>query len=127
MKKLVFTISFLSLAFFGSSQSTKGITGKPDTSYSVHSAYASTIKTHPGAKIVNEIRSPSIIEERNIVYCVTANRKFLLDAFYSKHKATSKKVAVIIIHGGGWRTGNRTLHYPMAQRLADMGYTCFTP
>src|SRR5688572_8539518 len=127
MKKLGFTISFLSLAFFGSSQSTKGITGKPDTSYSVHSAYASTIKTNPEAKIVNEFHSSGIIEEKNIVYCVSSNRKFLLDAFYPKQKATSKKIALIIIHGGGWRTGNRTLHYPMAQRLADFGYTCFTP
>jgi pectinesterase len=33
----------------------------------------------------------------------------------------------MIIHGGGWRSGNRTQHYPLAQRLADLGYVCFTP
>src|SRR5688572_2249317 len=127
MKKLGFAILFLAIAFFGSSQSTKGITGKPDTSYSIHSAYASTVKTNPEAKIVNEFHSSAIIEEKNILYCVSGNRKFLLDAFYPKQKATGKRIAIIIIHGGGWRTGNRTLHYPMAQRLADFGYTCFSP
>ena len=33
----------------------------------------------------------------------------------------------MIIHGGGWRSGNRGQHYPLAQRLADLGYVCFTP
>lgn len=33
----------------------------------------------------------------------------------------------MIIHGGGWRSGNRTQHYPLAQRLAGLGYVCFTP
>ena len=33
----------------------------------------------------------------------------------------------MIIHGGGWRSGNRMQHYPLAQRLADLGYVCFTP
>ena len=33
----------------------------------------------------------------------------------------------MIIHGGGWRSGNRSQHYPLAQRLAQFGYVCFTP
>src|SRR5688572_6399756 len=127
MKKLSVVILFFLVALNGYSQSTKGITGKPDTSYSIHSAYASTVKTNPEAKIVNELQSPAITEEKNIIYCVTGNRKFLLDAFYPKQKGTAKRIALIIIHGGGWRTGNRTLHYPMAQRLAGIGYVCFTP
>ena len=71
--------------------------------------------------------SASISEEKNIVYCSAGNRKLLLDAFYPKQKTAEKRIAIIIVHGGGWRTGNRTLHYPLAQRLAKMGYACFTP
>ena len=37
------------------------------------------------------------------------------------------RTAIIIIHGGGWRSGNRTQHYPLAQKLAELGYVCFTP
>ena len=127
MKKVYVTILFLLILLYGFSQSTKGITGKPDTSYSLYSAYAGTIKSNPEAKIVNELHSPSIAEERTITYCTIGSRKFLIDAFYPKQQNTNKRIAIIIVHGGGWRTGNRTLHYPLAQRLADLGYVCFTP
>ena len=33
----------------------------------------------------------------------------------------------MIIHGGGWRSGNRSQHYPLAQRLADSVMFAFTP
>jgi len=108
-------------------QSYAGITNIPDTTYSLYSAYAGTIKTNPEAKFVNEIHISNLVEEKNINYCKIGDRKLLMDAFYTKWKASPKRAAVIIIHGGGWRSGNRTLHYPLAQRLAKLGYVCFTP
>jgi pectinesterase len=108
-------------------QRTEGITGKPDTSYSIQSAYNGTIKTNPEAKIVGEITFSNLVEEKNINYCKIGDRKLSMDVFYAKGKASSKRTAIIIIHGGGWRSGNRTLHYPLAQRLAKLGYVCFTP
>lgn len=127
MKKVSIAILFFLSHFYGFSQSAKGITGKADTSYSLYSAYAGTIKSNPEAKIVNEIHSTSIAEEKSITYCAAGNRKFLIDAFYPKQQSSNKRIAIIIVHGGGWRTGNRTLHYPLAQRLAGLGYVCFTP
>ena len=127
MKKNCFVILFLLIALYGFSQSTKGITGKPDTSYSLSSAYAGTIKSNPEAMFVEELPSPSVVEEKNIIYCDNGMRKLLLDAFYPKQETSAKRIAVIIVHGGGWRTGNRALHYPLAQRLGVMGYACFTP
>ena len=108
-------------------QSYAGITNIPDTTYSLYSAYAGTIKTNPEAKLVNEIHFSNLVEEKNINYCKIGDRKLLMDAFYAKWKASPKRTAIIIIHGGGWRSGNRTLHHPLAQRLAKMGYVCFTP
>jgi pectinesterase len=108
-------------------QSMAGVTGKPDTSYTTYSAYISSRKTHPNIKIVNEFHSKSVKEKRNITYCTTGERNLLLDVFYPSAKAKSKRAAIMIIHGGGWRSGNRTQHYPLAERLADLGYVCFTP
>jgi pectin methylesterase-like acyl-CoA thioesterase/acetyl esterase/lipase len=108
-------------------QRTEGVTGKPDTSYSISSAYAGTIKTNPEAKIADEITFSNLVKEKNISYCKIGDRKLLLDVFYAKWKASPKRTAIIIIHGGGWRTGNRILHYQLAQRLAKLGYVCFTP
>jgi pectinesterase len=50
----------------------------------------------------------------------------MIDAFTPKQSST-KRIAVIMIHGGGWRSGNRTQHYPLAESLAHLGYVCFTP
>ncbi|MBD0278568.1 MAG: alpha/beta hydrolase, partial [Flavisolibacter sp.] len=112
---------------FIQAQSTTGITGKPDTSYTTYSAYNSTRKTHPDIKIVPEFKSPSVSEKRNIAYCKVGDRNLLLDVFYPKQKSKAARPAILIIHGGGWRSGNRTQHYPLAQRLAAAGYVCFTP
>ncbi len=107
-------------------QITSGITGKPDTSYTTYSAYISTKKEHPDIRIVNEEKLGSVKENRNITYCTVEKRKLNLDVF-SPGKPSQKQTAIIIIHGGGWRTGNRSQHYPLAQRLANLGYVCFTP
>lgn len=108
-------------------QSNAGITGNKDTSYTTFSAYQSTVKTHPEIGIVPEFKSPSIKEKRGIIYCTTGNRKLVLDAFYPKKKSKRNRTAILIIHGGGWRSGDRSQHYPLAQRLAPLGYVCFAP
>ena len=108
-------------------QSTAGITGKPDTSYTIYSAYLGTKKTNPETKVTGEFYSASVSEKINITYCTIEKRKLLLDIFYPKQKNSGKRTAVILIHGGGWRSGNKALHHPLARRLAAMGYVCFTP
>src|SRR6185436_1806201 len=120
----VFSFLFVTTSI---AQRTEGITGKPDTSFSLAAAYAGIVKTNPEAKIVNELHFSNLVEENNINYCKVGDRKLLMDVFYAKWKASSKRTAVIIIHGGGWRSGDRNLHYPLAQRLAKLGYVCFTP
>ena len=107
-------------------QYTAGITGKPDTSYTTHSAYLSTKKSHPGIRIVEEEKFASVIETKNVIYCSVNERNLELDVFAPK-KAGNNRCAIIIIHGGGWRSGNRSQHYPLAQHLANLGYVCFTP
>lgn len=108
-------------------QSNQGITGKRDTGYSTYSAYINTLKSHPGIKIVAEFKSAAIQEKRDITYCNINKRNLKLDAFLPSQDAARNGVAVIFIHGGGWRTGDRSQHYPLAQKLASLGYTCFTP
>lgn len=102
-----------------------GVTGISDTSYSTQSAYLSTKKQHPDIIIVGVLRSTIIREKRNINYTSIGKRKLFLDAF--QPVKAGNRTAIIIIHGGGWRSGNRAQHYPLAQHLANLGYTCFTP
>lgn len=108
-------------------QSTSGITGIPDTSYSNASAYRSSLKHYPGISLVAEIHDTAIAVQKDIIYCNPGNRELHLDLFYPKKKEQRNGAAVIIVHGGGWRSGNRTQHYPLAERLAVLGYVCYTP
>lgn len=107
--------------------SLEGVTGMPDTSYNNQAAYRSTVKNYPNIKLVAVTHTASVIEKKNIVYCSLEKRQLLLDAFIPAKKNKKKRTAVIIIHGGGWRSGNRTQHYPLAETLASRGYVCFTP
>lgn len=126
MRFLAF-LFFLAFQLTVSAQSTAGITGKRDTSYTTYSAYIKTKKSHPNIKIVPEFKYASVSAKKDIVYCKVGDRNLLLDAFYPKTKSKKGRTAILIIYGGGWRSGNRTQHYPLAEKLASLGYVCFTP
>jgi acetyl esterase/lipase len=108
-------------------QSLKGITGKPDTSYTTFSAFQQTKKHFPDITIVQQFNYPDVAEKKGITYCTIKHRNLLIDAFIPKVRDVKKTAAIIFIHGGGWRSGSRSQHYPLAERLAHLGYACFTP
>lgn len=128
MKQIILIIGFIVLYnSHALPQSVAGITGQTDTSYTTYSAWRSSLKTNPDITIVGEFHFDSVAEKRNISYCKTDKRDLLLDVFYPKQKNKALRTAIIIIHGGGWRSGSRAQHYPLAQQLANLGYVCFTP
>ncbi|WP_276483733.1 alpha/beta hydrolase [Paraflavitalea pollutisoli] len=119
---------FLSLSsFVASAQITTGLTGIPDTSFNNPGAYKKELKYHPGISLVTTTTMPAVKQDTGIVYCTTGTRQLLLDVFAPKGKSRKQRPAILIIHGGGWRSGNRTQHHPLAQQLASRGYVCFTP
>jgi pectinesterase len=122
MRILFFCIFILKVAH---SQSSAGITNQIDSSYSSYKALIDTKKSHPEISLVVEFKDLNINEKREIIYKNNSNRPLQLDAFWPK-KSIQKTPAIIIIHGGGWRTGNRKQHIPMAQKLASLGYATFT-
>src|SRR3954452_7094050 len=107
-------------------QSITGITNKPDTSYTTYSAYKYSKADNPNIKIVGDFNYNDVAIKKSITYCAIGDRNLVIDAFTPK-QSSNKRVAVIMIHGGGWRTGNRSQHYPLAESLAHLGYVCFTP
>jgi acetyl esterase/lipase len=113
-------------------QSWPGLTRMHDTSYNNGAAYRSVIKNYPDAILVPYQHSPDIEETRNVGYCTvrtdSTSRGLRIDEFsLTPKKKDKKRTAIIIIHGGGWRSGNRTQHHALAQHLAMLGYVCFTP
>jgi acetyl esterase/lipase len=119
---------FFSLAAYPQAQHIDGFEHYPDTSYTTWSAFVSTRKTHPEIKIVPELRSKKIVAKKGIRY-IPAGGKYIrwVDAFYPAGKSKEKHPAIVIIHGGGWRSGYPQQHNPLAEHLATRGYSCFTP
>jgi acetyl esterase/lipase len=106
-------------------QSTEFITQIPDTSFTTKSDYQKNIKKYPFIRIVRDTAIQHVIQRRNLVYCDVGNRELHIDAF-SPSSTSQPSPAVLIIHGGGWRSGNRQQHTALAQRLAALGYATFT-
>jgi acetyl esterase/lipase len=126
MRSVLFLSILLSFTVQVHAQNKAGITGKTDTSYTTYSAYKSTLKKYPDISVVPEQPSAKVKEVRNLTYCSTGGRSLHIDAFIPKIQPRKKKPGILIIHGGGWRSGNRTQHIPLAQRLAQAGYAAFT-
>jgi pectinesterase len=108
-------------------QSLAGITGIPDTSYTVAGEYAKHVKKYPDIKIAHPQITGKLKQQLNVPYCKLSTRSLTLDVFSLPKGANVNRTAIIIIHGGGWRSGDKSLHHPLAQQLAQMGYVCFTP
>ncbi|TDX12769.1 alpha/beta hydrolase [Flavobacterium sp. S87F.05.LMB.W.Kidney.N] len=104
----------------------KGITNVRDTSFTNASAFKKTLKYFPQTTRVPELHFDNVMQKTDITYCSYGKRKMKLDIFYDKN-VKKKQTAIIIIHGGGWRSGSRQQHHQMAEKLASLGYVCFTP
>lgn len=95
-----------------------------DTSYNVLSTYNKEIKRFPSIEIVKEKKYKNLIFSIDLVYNIVDSRQLHLDAYYKKGRKIQP--AVLLIHGGGWKSGDKSQMKIYAQELAIKGYSCFT-
>jgi acetyl esterase/lipase len=94
-----------------------------DTSYTIKSTYAKLIKKHPFITIPEIKANPDVKEMFDLVYNKEQDRVLHFDAFINTKK--KKNPAVILIHGGGWRSGNKSQMQFLGKEIAAKGYSCF--
>jgi acetyl esterase/lipase len=94
-----------------------------DTTYTVKSVYDKVKKDHPYISCVPARKYKNVNQKKEIVYKKINNRELHLDAYYNKSKKL--KPAIIIIHGGGWRSGNKSQMETFAIEMASKEYSCF--
>ena len=126
---LMFTkinISLFSLLTFSASLFAQQMNITRDTSFTTYSAFKSAIKKYPFISIAKPAVPGNISSQTNIAYSSLGKRLLQLDAFYPTVKSVKAVPAVLFIFGGGWRSGNRWQHVPMAQQVASRGYVTFT-
>lgn len=95
-----------------------------DTSYTINSEYSRRIKQFPFIEIKKPVEYKTVSVLKDVVYKNLGSRTLLLDAYYYNKKENNP--AVILVHGGGWKSGNKSLMRPLAQDIASTGYACFT-
>lgn len=96
-----------------------------DTTYNVGRVHRQIHKAYPEAVPAIDSMPSSIRAERDIVYAALkqtafGKRELHLDVFRPNDE--KKYPAVIMVHGGGWRSGTRSMQVPMAQMLAAKGF-----
>ena len=93
-----------------------------DTSYTPHSAFEKYKKDYPFIKLARYDISKKYHQQKSIPYVSYGVRELVLDIFSDDNKTGTTKPGVIMIHGGGWRSDDRDLMYPLAGYLAEHGY-----
>ena len=89
-----------------------------DTSFTFYSAYQKSKKQFP------DISPPEVAfqgkENLGLEYKNLGYRSLKMDVFQpSEEKAAP---GLVLVHGGGWKTGDRSLQIPLAKALASRGY-----
>ncbi|WP_163708101.1 alpha/beta hydrolase [Mangrovibacterium lignilyticum] len=93
-----------------------------DTSFSIQSTWQKFKKHYPNITPISEIQSNQFLSLRDQVYRVRENRILRMDIFIPNKKPDKKRPLIMMIHGGGWRSGDKSHLVPLAQKLAIDGY-----
>jgi pectinesterase len=92
-----------------------------DTSFTIHSAYIKEKKKYPLIEVAKPTIPKNISIKKDIVYTSIKQRDLHLDIYYPRSKK-QKHPAVLLIHGGGWKSGDKSQNEAMALQLASKGY-----
>ncbi len=94
-----------------------------DSSFTNYSELQKVRKKYPEAQLTVPAVKSSVSLAENVIYTSFPGRKLHLDAYL--HESIGKKPAVILIHGGGWKSGNKEMMKPLAMAVANKGFNCF--
>lgn len=78
-------------------------------------------KKHPQITVY-QASYDNVICCNNVVYREEGERQITSDIFLPKDTVGKSYPLVIFIHGGGWRSGNKTMDHPMALSVTPHGY-----
>jgi len=101
-------------------------TGIRDTSFSVSSSYQKEKKGHPEIAIADSSMPEGVQVFRNIVYKKSPKRNLHLDIYSKALNPEKPAAAVLMVFGGGWRSGDRSHNNTLARQLAARGFVAIT-
>ncbi|NJO88769.1 MAG: alpha/beta hydrolase [Chloroflexia bacterium] len=96
-----------------------------DTTYSIQAQTKKYNKEYPYIVPISYGDTSKLTIHHNLVYENYRTRKLHLDVAYLSKKSKKRLPAVILVHGGGWRSGDKSMQEPMAYELARNGFITF--
>lgn len=121
--KFLSILGFLLVSAAGFCQSEKPI--PLDTSYNPGHAWNNLVKHYPGIQFPPATLPDGVKAEYNLVYATLektpyGKRELHLDVIQPAKRG--KYPALVMIHGGAWRSGTKEMEHPMALYAAAHGY-----
>ncbi len=120
MKKLVFILSIL-FSITADAQ----LSFPRDTSFNIPATFEKEKKKRPYIVVADPEIPKDVAVKKNIVFKRAGTHSLTLDIFYPTKKKKNTP-AVLLIFGGGWRSGDKTHNYAMATELAKQGFVAVT-
>lgn len=97
-----------------------------DHYFTIQSATAKVQQQYPFAVPAAPTVPPGVTVHRDVVYRTILERHLCMDICVPSRTAQGMVPGIILIHGGGWRSGDRSMELPMALQLAGRGYVAAT-
>ncbi|AUD00888.1 nucleoside hydrolase-like domain-containing protein [Spirosoma pollinicola] len=98
-------------------------TGGRDTSFTVKGSYLREKKNYPDISLADSTLPAGIRVDKAITYSKPiAGRELKLDVFAQPVVSGKARPAIVMIHGGGWRSGDRSHNNTLAGQLAAKGF-----
>lgn len=95
-----------------------------DTSFSTSSAYQKEVKNFPFISIAQPCCPEAITIKKEIEYTSYGDRILHIDLYLPAQYQNKKHPSVLLIHGGGWQSGNKSMQSPLASFLSSKGFVC---
>lgn len=93
-----------------------------DTSYTVTNEWNKNHKKYPFITIVGNGDTTHLIIHNNVIYERIGDRALHVNIAQPFSKSRKQQPVVLIIHAGGWSSGNHNMDRPIAYELARHGF-----
>lgn len=88
--------------------------------FNAHTEYEKQVKKYPDIKIYEPRDSVPLEVRLDIPYVTVDGKELHVDMFRPKY-GEEKRSILVIVHGGGWNAGDKTLEHPIAKAMAQRG------
>lgn len=93
-----------------------------DNTYTAENTFEKEVKNFPFIKIASRELPDGVEADTDVTYVQYGRRALQLDVYRPALANGEERPALVLVHGGGWRSGYRENLTPLAQALAQRGY-----